>query len=61
MPEPLLQIEGLTKQFGGVVASDAISLEVPGGEPELRAPARAALARVGLESRADVICACRCN
>ena len=32
MPEPLLQIEGLTKRFGGVVASDAIALEVPRGE-----------------------------
>jgi len=30
--EPLLQIEALTKRFGGVVASDAISLEVPRGE-----------------------------
>jgi branched-chain amino acid transport system ATP-binding protein len=32
MPEPLLQIEGLTKRFGGVVASDDISLAVPHGE-----------------------------
>ncbi|HKA72983.1 MAG TPA: ABC transporter ATP-binding protein [Xanthobacteraceae bacterium] len=32
MAEPLLQIEALTKRFGGVVASDAISLEVPRGE-----------------------------
>jgi branched-chain amino acid transport system ATP-binding protein len=32
VPEPLLQIEGLTKRFGGVVASDAIALEVPRGE-----------------------------
>jgi branched-chain amino acid transport system ATP-binding protein len=30
--EPLLQIDGLTKRFGGVVASDAISLDVPRGE-----------------------------
>ena len=28
----LLSIEGLTKRFGGVVASDAIALEVPLGE-----------------------------
>ena len=32
MAEPLLQIEALTKRFGGVVASDAISLDVPRGE-----------------------------
>ena len=30
--EPLLQIEGLTKRFGGVVASDDITLDVPRGE-----------------------------
>jgi branched-chain amino acid transport system ATP-binding protein len=30
--EPLLQIEGLTKRFGGVIASDAISLDIPRGE-----------------------------
>jgi branched-chain amino acid transport system ATP-binding protein len=30
--EALLQIEGLTKRFGGVVASDEITLEVPRGE-----------------------------
>jgi branched-chain amino acid transport system ATP-binding protein len=30
--DPLLQIEGLSKRFGGVVASDAISLAVPEGE-----------------------------
>jgi branched-chain amino acid transport system ATP-binding protein len=30
--EPLLQIEGLTKRFGGVVASDKISLDVQAGE-----------------------------
>jgi branched-chain amino acid transport system ATP-binding protein len=30
--KPLLQIEGLTKRFGGVVASDAITLDIPRGE-----------------------------
>ena len=30
--EPLLQVEGLTKRFGGVVAADAIALEIPRGE-----------------------------
>jgi len=30
--EPLLQIEDLTKRFGGVVASDQISLDMPPGE-----------------------------
>jgi branched-chain amino acid transport system ATP-binding protein len=30
--EPLLQIERLTKRFGGVIASDAITLDIPGGE-----------------------------
>jgi branched-chain amino acid transport system ATP-binding protein len=30
--DPLLQIEGLSKRFGGVVASDAIALNVPRGE-----------------------------
>jgi branched-chain amino acid transport system ATP-binding protein len=30
--EPLLQIERLTKRFGGVIASDAITLEIPRGE-----------------------------
>jgi branched-chain amino acid transport system ATP-binding protein len=30
--DPLLQIEDLSKRFGGVVASDAISLAVPQGE-----------------------------
>jgi branched-chain amino acid transport system ATP-binding protein len=30
--DPLLQIEGVSKRFGGVVASDAISLAVPEGE-----------------------------
>jgi branched-chain amino acid transport system ATP-binding protein len=30
--KPLLQIDGLTKRFGGVVASDKISLDVQAGE-----------------------------
>jgi branched-chain amino acid transport system ATP-binding protein len=30
--EPLLQVEGLAKRFGGVVASDAITLDIPCGE-----------------------------
>jgi branched-chain amino acid transport system ATP-binding protein len=32
VPEALLQIEGLTKRFGGVVASEDITLDVPRGE-----------------------------
>src|SRR5437867_3648685 len=32
MPEPLLQIEGLTKRFGGIVASDDVTLSIPPGE-----------------------------
>ena len=32
MSEPLLQVEGLTKRFGGIVASDAITLDIPAGE-----------------------------
>jgi branched-chain amino acid transport system ATP-binding protein len=32
VPEALLEIEGLTKRFGGVIASDSISLCVPKGE-----------------------------
>jgi branched-chain amino acid transport system ATP-binding protein len=32
VPEPLLEIEGLTKRFGGVVASDNIMLAVPQGQ-----------------------------
>ena len=32
MAEPLLRIEGLRKQFGGIVASDDITLEVVPGE-----------------------------
>ncbi len=32
MAEPLLLIEGLTKRFGGVIASDDVTLAVPQGE-----------------------------
>jgi len=32
MAEPLLQIEGLTKRFGGIVASDDVTLSIPQGE-----------------------------
>jgi branched-chain amino acid transport system ATP-binding protein len=32
VPEPLLRIDGLSKRFGGVVASDQISLAIPEGE-----------------------------
>jgi branched-chain amino acid transport system ATP-binding protein len=32
MPEVLLEIDGLTKRFGGVLASDAISLALAAGE-----------------------------
>ena len=32
MTDVLLRIEALSKRFGGVLASDAISLEVPAGE-----------------------------
>jgi branched-chain amino acid transport system ATP-binding protein len=32
MSEPLLAIEGLTKRFGGVIASDEVTLAVPPGE-----------------------------
>src|ERR1043165_2965908 len=32
MLEPLLQIEGLTKRFGGVIASDDVTLSIPPGE-----------------------------
>jgi branched-chain amino acid transport system ATP-binding protein len=32
MSEPLLKVEGLTKRFGGVVASDGIALDIPRGE-----------------------------
>jgi len=30
--EPLLQVTGLSKRFGGVVAADAIALDIPRGE-----------------------------
>jgi branched-chain amino acid transport system ATP-binding protein len=32
MSEPVLQIAGLTKRFGGVIAADAISLDIAHGE-----------------------------
>ena len=32
MTEPLLRVEGLTKRFGGVVAADAVALELARGE-----------------------------
>jgi branched-chain amino acid transport system ATP-binding protein len=32
VPEPLLQIEGLSKHFGGVVACDSVTLDVRAGE-----------------------------
>ena len=32
MTAPLLQIVGLTKRFGGVIASDDITLDIPAGE-----------------------------
>ena len=32
MAEPLLQVAKLTKRYGGVVASDAITLDIPRGE-----------------------------
>jgi branched-chain amino acid transport system ATP-binding protein len=32
MPEPLLRVDSLTKRFGGLAASDALSLEVSAGE-----------------------------
>ena len=32
MADPLLQVEGLSKRFGGVVASDTITFDVPAGE-----------------------------
>jgi len=32
MAEPLLQIEGLTKRFGGVIASDDVTLSISPGE-----------------------------
>jgi branched-chain amino acid transport system ATP-binding protein len=30
--EPLLQVEALTKRFGGVIASDNVTLDVRAGE-----------------------------
>ena len=32
MTEPLLQVAGLTKRFGGVIAADAIALDIAAGE-----------------------------
>jgi branched-chain amino acid transport system ATP-binding protein len=32
MADPLLQISGLSKRFGGVIACDAITLDIPQGE-----------------------------
>ncbi|MGB7102441.1 MAG: ABC transporter ATP-binding protein [Xanthobacteraceae bacterium] len=32
MIEPLLQVSGLTRRFGGVLAADAITLDIPPGE-----------------------------
>jgi len=32
VPEPLLQVAGLVKRFGGIAAADEISLEIPEGE-----------------------------
>jgi branched-chain amino acid transport system ATP-binding protein len=32
VPDALLQVEELTKRFGGVIASDAVSLAIPAGE-----------------------------
>src|SRR6476620_9724891 len=32
MPEPLLAIEGLTKRFGGIIASEDVTLSIPEGE-----------------------------
>src|SRR3954469_18682103 len=32
MPEPLLAIEGLTKRFGGIIASEDVTLSIPQGE-----------------------------
>ncbi len=32
MTEPLLKIEGLKKRFGGVIATDNVTLEIPEGE-----------------------------
>jgi branched-chain amino acid transport system ATP-binding protein len=32
VPDPILEVEQLTKRFGGVIASDAVSLTIPKGE-----------------------------
>ena len=32
MPDAILEVEQLTKRFGGVIASDAVSLTIPKGE-----------------------------
>ena len=32
MARAILQIDGLTRRFGGVVATDAVTLDIPGGE-----------------------------
>jgi len=32
VPDPILQIEGVSKRFGGVIAADAITLAIPRGE-----------------------------
>src|SRR3954470_6266169 len=32
MPEPLLHIQGLTKRFGGIIASEDMTLSIPQGE-----------------------------
>ena len=32
MPDAILEVEQLTKRFGGVIASDGISLAIPKGE-----------------------------
>ena len=32
MADPLLRVDGLSKRFGGVVASDTITFDVPAGE-----------------------------
>src|SRR5215218_2883572 len=32
VPEPLLRVDNLVRRFGGIVATDNLSLEVPSGE-----------------------------
>jgi branched-chain amino acid transport system ATP-binding protein len=32
VPDAILEVEQLTKRFGGVIASDAVSLTIPKGE-----------------------------